>query len=86
MASDIRRGFHNDLDEVRDDIVRLASMVTEALGKATQALLEGDLQTANELIQADDVTDTLAQGAGLTIKHRDEAIQLTEGRGAKRAV
>jgi phosphate transport system protein len=60
MASDIRRGFHHDLDEVRDNIVRLASMVTEALGKATQALLDGDLGVANELIKGDDVLDTLA--------------------------
>ena len=57
---DIRKSFHHDLDRIRDDIVRLASMVTEALGKATQALLEGDLQTANEIIQGDDVLDTLA--------------------------
>ena len=57
---DIRKSFHHDLDLIRDDIVRLASMVTEALGKATQALLEGDLQAANEIIQGDDVLDTLA--------------------------
>ena len=57
---DIRKSFHHDLDVIRDDIVRLASMVTEALGKATQALLDGDLDTANEIIQGDDVLDTLA--------------------------
>lgn len=57
---DIRKSFHHDLDVIRDDIVRLASMVTEALGKATQALLEGDLQAANEIIEGDDVLDTLA--------------------------
>lgn len=57
---DIRKSFHHDLDVIRDDIVRLASMVTEALGKATQALLEGDLKAANEIIEGDDVLDTLA--------------------------
>ncbi len=57
---DIRKGFHHDLDVLRDDIVRLASMVTEALGKATQALLDGDLAVANEIVQGDDVLDTLA--------------------------
>ena len=57
---DIRKSFHHDLDLIRDDIVRLASMVTEALGKATIALLDGDLQTANEIIQGDDVLDTLS--------------------------
>ena len=57
---DIRRSFHHDLDVIRDDIVRLASMVTEGLGKATQALLDGDLKAANEIIQGDDVLDTLS--------------------------
>lgn len=57
---DIRKSFHHDLDVIRDDIVRLASMVTEALGKATKALLDGDLQTANEIIEGDDVLDTLS--------------------------
>jgi phosphate transport system protein len=57
---DIRKSFHHDLDVIRDDIVRLASMVTEALGKATMALLDGDLQTANEIIEGDDVLDTLS--------------------------
>jgi len=57
---DIRKSFHHDLDVIRDDIVRLAVMVTESLGKATQALLEGDLTVANEIIEGDDVLDTLA--------------------------
>ena len=54
MTVDIRKGFHHDLDEVRDDIVRLAGMVTEALARATQALLDGDLRAADEIIRADD--------------------------------
>lgn len=57
---DIRKTFHHDLDEVRDDIVRLATMVTEALGNATQALLDGDLAVANVLIEGDDVLDALS--------------------------
>ena len=57
---DIRKSFHHDLDVIRDDIVRLAVMVTESLGRATQALLEGDLTVANEIIEGDDVLDTLA--------------------------
>lgn len=60
MTIDIRKGFHHDLDEVRDDIVRLAGMVTEALARATQALLDGNLRAADEIIRADDTLDTLA--------------------------
>jgi phosphate transport system protein len=57
---DIRRGFHHDLDLIRDDIVRLAGMVTESLSRATQALLDGDLTTAEAIIRSDDALDSLA--------------------------
>jgi phosphate transport system protein len=60
MAIDVRKGFHHDLDVVRDDLVRLAGMVTEALARGTEALLDGDLAVAEELISNDDVLDTLS--------------------------
>ena len=59
MAVEIRRNFHLALDDVRHDIVRLAGMVTEALGKATEALLAGDLRVAEQIITNDDLLDTL---------------------------
>ena len=58
--TDIRRTFHHDLDDVRDEIVRLAGMVSEGIARATQALLDGDLQAAEELIVNDDVLDALS--------------------------
>ena len=58
--TDIRKSFHHELDEIRDDIIRLAGMVTEALARATEALLDGDLQAADELIDGDDVLDALS--------------------------
>jgi phosphate transport system protein len=60
MGVDVRRGFHHDLDVVQEDLVRLAGMVSEGLARATQALLDGDLNVAEELITNDDVLDTLA--------------------------
>jgi phosphate transport system protein len=60
MALDVRRGFHHDLELIRDDLVRLAGMVSEALARGTEALLAGDLTVAEEIIQHDDVLDTLA--------------------------
>jgi phosphate transport system protein len=60
MALDVRRGFHHDLDLIRDDLVRLAGMVSEALARGTEALLGGDLAVAEEIISYDDVLDTLA--------------------------
>ncbi len=58
-AVEIRKSFHQSLDEVTQELVRLAGMVTEALGKATQALLDGDLAVADDIIRGDDVLDTL---------------------------
>jgi phosphate transport system protein len=59
MATDIRKSFHHNLDLVRDDLIRLGGMVTEALAQATEALLAGDLVTAERLISADDQVDAL---------------------------
>ncbi|MGC1512718.1 MAG: phosphate signaling complex protein PhoU [Acidimicrobiales bacterium] len=56
---DIRRSFHHDLDLVRNEVVRLAGMVTEALAQATQAMLDGDLEVAESIIRNDDIIDVL---------------------------
>lgn len=58
--TDIRKSFHQQLDDVRHDIVRMAALVTEAVPRGTAVLLDGDLHGAQELIEADDVLDTLA--------------------------
>ncbi len=59
MEMDIRRSFHHDLDLVRNEVVRLAGMVTEALAQATQAMLDGDLEVAESIIRNDDIIDVL---------------------------
>ncbi len=59
MAVEIRKNFHHELDAIRDDIVRMAGLVTEAIAKGTQAFLDGDLQTADAIIQADDIIDAM---------------------------
>lgn len=56
---DTRRPFHQDLDHVRDDIVRSAAMVTEFIPRGTEVLLSGDLRGAQALIEADDELDAL---------------------------
>lgn len=58
-AVEIRKNFHQALEEVSHEIVRLAGLVTEALGKATEALLCGDLTVAEDIIKGDDVLDSL---------------------------
>src|SRR5882762_7234930 len=70
MAVEIRKNFHNELDAIRDDVVRMAGIVTEAIARGTQAFLDGDLVTADELIQSDDVVDAM------TIDIEERAFQL----------
>jgi phosphate transport system protein len=58
--TDIRKSFHQQLDEIQHDLVRMAAMVTEAIPRGTAVLLDGDLHGAQVLIEGDDVLDTLA--------------------------
>jgi len=60
MATEVRKNFHHELEVVRDDIVRMAGLVEEALARATRAFLDGDLAVAEQILQGDDAIDTLA--------------------------
>ena len=57
---DSRRTFHDELDLINKDIVRLAAYVTEAIPRGTEALLDMDLQAAQSLIDDDDIIDSLS--------------------------
>ena len=54
-----RKSFHTELDEIRDDIVRLAAMLGEFIPRGTEALLTNDMHAAQRLIEADDEVDAL---------------------------
>lgn len=56
---DIRRTFHESLEDVQTDIVRLAAMASEAISRATAALLDRDLPATQQLIDDDDEIDVL---------------------------
>ena len=58
--SEVRRTFHQELDQIRADIVRCAALVTECIPRGTDVLLANDLQGAQQLIEEDDFVDTLA--------------------------
>ena len=45
-ADEARKSFHENLDELRIDVIRLAALTTEAIAGGTQALLDGDLTAA----------------------------------------
>lgn len=59
MAVEIRKSFHHEMDEIRAEIIRMAGLVSEGLGRGTRAFLDGDLAVADELIRADDVVDAI---------------------------
>jgi phosphate transport system protein len=56
-TNELRRAFHQQLEEIRGDIVRIAALVTEAIPKGTAVVLNGDLKLADEIITADDLLD-----------------------------
>ena len=55
--SDLRTSYHEDIDGIRQRIVRLAGSVIEAIPRATGILLDGDLEGADYLISSDDEID-----------------------------
>ena len=52
-----RSAFHQQLDEVQRDLIRLAAHVTDSIGRGTEALIELDLTAAQALIDGDDEID-----------------------------
>jgi phosphate transport system protein len=52
-----RSAFHQQLDEVRRDLIRVAAHVTDSIGRGTEALIALDLTAAQALIDADDEID-----------------------------
>ena len=59
-VNESKRTFHQDLDAIRADIVRLAAMVTELIPRATEVLLNRDLTGAQAIIEDDDELDLLS--------------------------
>jgi phosphate transport system protein len=54
-----RKTFHQHLDEIKHDILRLGAMVTERIPWGTDILLSGNLKDADALIKGDDELDAL---------------------------
>lgn len=54
---EIRKSFHQQLDDIKQDVIELAAMVVESIPRATQALLDADLSAAQAVIDYDDFLD-----------------------------
>ncbi len=57
MATELRRSYHQGLEDIRSELVRIAASVIEAIPRATEILLDQDLEGADYLIQGDDEID-----------------------------
>lgn len=58
--TETRKQFHEELNEVRDDVVRLGALATEAIEAGTAALLDADLAAVEKVISNDKLLDDLA--------------------------
>ena len=52
---ELRKGFHHELGQIRDEAAELINIVIDAIPRATRVLLESDLDSADALIRADEV-------------------------------
>jgi phosphate transport system protein len=56
---ELRRRFHQQLDEIDAKVIRLFALVTEGVAAATDALLAGDVEAARALTARDEMVDQL---------------------------
>ena len=57
---ELRKSFHQEIEAIRDQVIRLGASVIEAIPRATAVLLSGDLEGADYLVQGDDEIDARA--------------------------
>lgn len=57
QMNELRVEFHQEMEDLRSSLIELGAMVSETIGRGTAALLDRDLQSAQELIDGDDVID-----------------------------
>ncbi|HZP53887.1 phosphate signaling complex protein PhoU [Actinocrinis sp.] len=55
----MRDVYHEELDSIGRTLIEMTGLVGTAMGRATAALLEADLQVAESVISADDAVDAL---------------------------
>ena len=67
---EMRKQFHEELDDLQRSVVRAAAMVTEGIPRATEVLLDNDLNGAQELIEHDDDLDLL------TLDNEEHAVRI----------
>jgi phosphate transport system protein len=57
--SELRDAYHEELDALSDRLVKMTGLVRSAMTQASTALLNGDLQLAQQVISSDDQIDRM---------------------------
>lgn len=60
VSTQIRREYHEELDDVAMSVARLGAMVVQMVPMGTEALLSNDLTDAKAVIEGDDPIDALS--------------------------
>ena len=58
MTEQLRKSFQEDLDKITTTITKMMAFVIEAIPRATDALLEGNVEVAQTIIEGDDLLDS----------------------------
>src|SRR4051812_8295553 len=55
----MRDAYHEELEALTDSLVEMTRLVGGAVGRATQALIDADVQLADQVIASDETIDVL---------------------------
>jgi phosphate transport system protein len=59
-VTETRKQFHDELAELREDVIRLGALATEAIEAGSAAFLDADLAAVEQVVSADRAIDELA--------------------------
>ena len=72
---DTRKRYHEQLEQMKGDTVRLAAMAIEEVGAGTQALLDSDLAAAERVVASDvdmdDLTHAIEESAYVVLARQN---------------
>jgi len=55
----VRKSFHQELEELKEDVLKMGMLVEAAICRAVKSLAERDLELARRVIEEDDVVDDM---------------------------
>lgn len=54
---DSRKNFHTELNDLEKEMLKMGSLVGESISKSIEALVNSELELANQIIKEDDIID-----------------------------